>query len=142
MTLTTSGETAVSAPLLYEASRRAIAQAAEDLWPGRGAVLGPECPGVTSYVCQVGHHFTDCLSDPDEERSTHCPLPKGCPVNGLRLGMDVADGQSGEARLWRRASRAWRGGRRHPEAAVAESLQGLHAGEDGLDAGADVCGTC
>ncbi|MFJ9924136.1 hypothetical protein ACIRSF_33120 [Streptomyces rubiginosohelvolus] len=55
MTLTTSGETAVSAPLLYEASRRAIAQAAEDLWPDRGAVLGPQCPGVTSYVCQV--HF-------------------------------------------------------------------------------------
>ncbi|RUP63549.1 hypothetical protein SSPNP10_34620 [Streptomyces sp. NP10] len=53
MTLTTSGETAVSAPLLYEASRRAIAQAAEDLWPGRGAVLGPQCPGVTSHVCQV-----------------------------------------------------------------------------------------
>ncbi|MGW5925213.1 phosphotransferase [Streptomyces anulatus] len=53
MTLTTSGETAVSAPLLYEASRRAIAQAAEDLWPGRSAVLGPQCPSVTSYVCQV-----------------------------------------------------------------------------------------
>ncbi|WP_411082548.1 hypothetical protein [Streptomyces sp. cmx-18-6] len=43
----------MSAPLLFEASRRAIAQAAEDLWPGRGAVLGPQCPGVTSYVCQV-----------------------------------------------------------------------------------------
>ncbi|WP_228995189.1 hypothetical protein [Streptomyces sp. DH8] len=53
MTLTTSGDTAVSAPQLYEASRRAIALAAEDLWPGRGAVLGPQCPGVTSYVCQV-----------------------------------------------------------------------------------------
>ncbi|MFB8124662.1 hypothetical protein ACFVG1_32485 [Streptomyces bacillaris] len=54
MALTTSGATVVSAPLLYEASRRAIAQAAEKVWPGRGAVLGPQCPSVTSYVCQVG----------------------------------------------------------------------------------------
>ncbi|MEV4879840.1 hypothetical protein [Streptomyces cyaneofuscatus] len=53
MTLTTSGATVVSAPVLYEASRRAITLAAEDLWPGRGAILGPQCPSVTSYVCQV-----------------------------------------------------------------------------------------
>ncbi|XXZ51733.1 hypothetical protein AAGT00_28115 [Streptomyces cavourensis] len=39
--------------MLYEASRRAIAQAAKELWPGGGAILGPQCPSVTSYVCQV-----------------------------------------------------------------------------------------
>ncbi len=53
MTLTTSGDAVVNAEQLYEASRRAIALAAEDLWPGRAAVLGPHCPSVTSYVCQV-----------------------------------------------------------------------------------------
>ncbi|MFD9422325.1 MULTISPECIES: hypothetical protein [unclassified Streptomyces] len=53
MTLTTSGDTVVNADPLYAASRRTIALAAEDMWPGRGAVLGPQCPSVTSYVCQV-----------------------------------------------------------------------------------------
>ncbi|MEV8007259.1 hypothetical protein AB0P10_31980 [Streptomyces parvus] len=53
MALTTSGETVVNTEKLYEASRRAIALAAEDLWPGRAAVLGAQCPSVTSYVCQV-----------------------------------------------------------------------------------------
>ncbi|MFH9197203.1 hypothetical protein ACH4KO_06795 [Streptomyces anulatus] len=53
MTLTTSGDTAVNAERLYEASRRAITLAVDDLWPGRGAVLGPQCPSVTSYVCSV-----------------------------------------------------------------------------------------
>ncbi|WDG29404.1 hypothetical protein N7925_14105 [Streptomyces sp. CA-278952] len=53
MTLTTSGDTAMKAEQLYEASRRAITLTADDLWPGRGAVLGPQCPSVTSYVCSV-----------------------------------------------------------------------------------------
>ncbi|MFJ9886139.1 hypothetical protein ACIQRW_09765 [Streptomyces sp. NPDC091287] len=53
MTLTTSGDTAVNAEQLYEASRRAITLTVDDLWPGRGAVLGPQCPSVTSYVCPV-----------------------------------------------------------------------------------------
>ncbi|MEU5137944.1 hypothetical protein [Streptomyces californicus] len=53
MTLTTSGATAVDSEELYAASRRVIALAVEDLWPERNAVMGPQSPSVTSYVCPV-----------------------------------------------------------------------------------------
>ncbi|KRA45858.1 hypothetical protein ASD97_39340 [Streptomyces sp. Root63] len=53
MTLTTSGNTVVNAEQLYEASRRSIALTVENLWPGSSAVLGPQCPSITSYVCPV-----------------------------------------------------------------------------------------
>ncbi|MFI0934552.1 hypothetical protein ACH4RG_22880 [Streptomyces sp. NPDC021019] len=53
MTLTTSGDAVVRAEELYEASRRAITLTVDDLWPGRGAVLGAQVPSLTSYVCPV-----------------------------------------------------------------------------------------
>lgn len=53
MTLTTSGATVVDSEELYEASRRMIALAVDDLWPDRNVVLGPQIPSITSYVCPV-----------------------------------------------------------------------------------------
>ncbi|MEV3895273.1 hypothetical protein [Streptomyces anulatus] len=53
MTLTTSGDAVVCAEELYEASRRAITLTVDDLWPGRGALLGAQVPSLSSYVCPV-----------------------------------------------------------------------------------------
>ncbi|MFG2722805.1 phosphotransferase [Streptomyces sp. NPDC048416] len=53
MTLAASEKKAVSAATLHTASRWRISRALEELWPDRTAVLGAQCPSVTSYVCRV-----------------------------------------------------------------------------------------
>ncbi|MEV7084991.1 hypothetical protein AB0O07_03655 [Streptomyces sp. NPDC093085] len=51
--MSTTNDTAVRAALLRTATRRTITRAVEELWPDSKAVLGPQCPSVTSYVCRV-----------------------------------------------------------------------------------------
>lgn len=51
MTVTTGEIT--SAAVLHIVSRRAVARAAQQLWPSRQVDLGELCPSVTSYVCRL-----------------------------------------------------------------------------------------
>ncbi len=53
MTLTTRQHTPANAQLLCTTTQHIIARAAEEQWPNKEVVLGPECPSVTSYVCRV-----------------------------------------------------------------------------------------